>query len=272
MKTHRKQYLMPILFAAFAAALLVAQPLFAADPDPRAIMDKVNTNRKLDGSEGLQSLVIISKKGHKRVRKLAMVSKLYDGGKTEKRMARFLSPADVKGTGLLTFDYETKTDDMWLYMPALRKTRRIVSSEKSKSFMGSEFSYSDMTIPTLDDFKYKFLREEQYENATCQVIEVTPINESVADENGFSKRVVWVGKHDFAVRKVHYWDLSGEFFKEMRARDIRLVDKKNNKYRAFHLEADNKLTGRKSEMQMHELKLRTDIPDDYFTTRYLERQ
>ena len=65
---------------------------------------------------------------------------------------RFLSPPDVKGTGLLIFDYEENDDDMWLFMPSLRKTRRIVSSEKAKSFMGSEFSYADITPPALNDF------------------------------------------------------------------------------------------------------------------------
>ncbi len=77
-------------------------------------------------------MIIIDKKGRERVRDTAQITKLYNKGETEKKLIRFLSPADVKGTGFLTFDYEDKDDDMWLYMPALRKVRRIVSSEKIK--------------------------------------------------------------------------------------------------------------------------------------------
>ena len=97
----------------------------------KQIVDKSFQTTKLVGSEMLSTLTIIDNRGRERVRKIATVSKLYNNGKTEKRLIRFLSPADVKGTGLLTFDYENKDDDMWLFMPALRKTRRIVSTEKA---------------------------------------------------------------------------------------------------------------------------------------------
>ena len=103
-----------------------------------------------------------------------MATKLYDGGKTEKRIYRFLSPADVQGTGVLVFDYEAKADDVWIYLPALRKTRRIVSSQRSQSFMGSEFSYGDLNIPALDDFNYKLVKEEPFGGEACCVIDATP--------------------------------------------------------------------------------------------------
>ena len=111
------------------------QSVSAEDLTARQIIDKSEENTKVSGSEAVSTMTIIDAKGRKRVRKVAQVTKLYDNGETEKKLIRFLSPADVKGTGLLTFDYEKKDDDMWLFMPALRKTRRIVSSEKAKSFM-----------------------------------------------------------------------------------------------------------------------------------------
>ena len=101
---------------------------------------------------------------------------------------RFLSPEDVKGTGLLTFDYKKKDDDIWLFMPALRKTRRIISTEKAKNFMGSEFSYSDMSPPVLDDFNYKRLADEKCGEEDCWKVEMIPANEKAAEENGFSKK------------------------------------------------------------------------------------
>ena len=125
-----------------------------AGPSAREIMDKVTVTRKLDGSEAVVKMTSVDDKGQSRERDITMATKLYDGGKTEKRIYRFLSPADVQGTSILVFDYEAKADDVWIYLPALRKTRRIVSSQRAQSFMGSEFSYGDLNIPALDEFNY----------------------------------------------------------------------------------------------------------------------
>ena len=122
-----------ILTILFTFSSLTAQESLTA----KQIADKSFNATKLAGSEAVSTMTIIDSKGRERVRKIAQVTKLYQNGDTEKKLIRFLSPADVKGTGLLTYDYNDKDDDMWLYMPALRKTRRIISSEKAKSFMGS---------------------------------------------------------------------------------------------------------------------------------------
>src|SRR5690242_7216985 len=146
-------------FAFVALALLSAggapaQADGQTPPSAREIMEKVTVTRKLDGSEAVVKMTVIDDKKQSRERDITMATKLYDGGKTEKRIYRFLSPADVQGTSVLVFDYETKSDDVWIYLPALRKTRRVVSSQKSQSFMGSEFSYGDLNIPAIDDFDY----------------------------------------------------------------------------------------------------------------------
>ena len=148
---------------------------------------------RVAGVEAVATMTIIDSKGRQRVRKLAQISKLYDNGQTEKKLIRFLSPADVKGTGFLTFDYREKDDDKWLYMPALRKTRRIVSSENAKSFMGSEFSYADMTPLAVEDFTYNILGEEDIIGVLCWIIEITPKDDDIADENGFSKKYLISG-------------------------------------------------------------------------------
>lgn len=235
------------------------------------IVDKAFKVVKLAGAEAVTTLIIIDSKGRERVREIAMVSKLYDNGETEKRLIRFLSPADVKGTGLLTFDYEHKDDDMWLFMPALRKTRRIVSSEKAKNFMGSEFSYADMTPPSLDDFTYKMLGDSDAEGVKCWEIEITPLDDDIADENGFSKRIIHVAKENFVTRKAVYFDLDGELHKELNVKEIKEVDPENHKYRFMHMVMINKQNGRQSIMRVNEIQFNPNVKDDYFTTRYLER-
>lgn len=244
----------------------------SAQPSPVEIVEKSIQSMKLDGAESVSTLTIYNAKKQKRVRKIAMVHRLDDDGKTEKRLIRFVSPADVKGTGLLTYDYEEKNDDMWLFLPALRKTRRIVSSDKAKSFMGSEFSYADITPPALADFTYSLTGTREIGGVPCWIIEYKPKNEDIAEENGYSKRVAYIGQKDYAIRKAVYYDLGGELHKELTVGEVRLIDEKKQRYRLMQITMLNKQNGRSSEMTVDEIRLRPDVPDEYFTTRYLERQ
>lgn len=237
----------------------------------KLIVDRSFKTTKLAGSEMLSTMTIIDDRGRERVRKIASVTKLYDNGETEKRLIRFLSPPDVKGTGLLTFDYESRDDDMWLFMPALRKTRRIVSTEKAKNFMGSEFTYADMTPPILDDFSYELVGEEDVEGIPCWKIEMIPVDDDVADENGFSKRVTFIAQQDFVIRRAVYYDLDGELQKELTVEEVREVDPENHKYRPMRMLMVNRQNGRQSILNVDEIQFNPDVKDEFFTTRYLER-
>lgn len=239
--------------------------------DARSIVEKSQETVKLKGVEAITRMTIFDKKGRKRVRQIAQVSKLYDNGKTEKKLLRFLAPAEVKGTGFLVFDYEKKDDDMWLFMPALRKTRRIISSEKAKSFMGSEFSYSDINLPTIGDFKYKLLGEEKVKGQLCWVIEMIPNNDDIADENGFSKKITYIAQKDNVVRRSIYHDLDTSLHKEMNVLSVKELDPKNQKYRPTHMVMVNKQNGRQSELIVEKIQYNPKVKDNFFTTRYLER-
>ncbi|TKJ39099.1 RND transporter [candidate division LCP-89 bacterium B3_LCP] len=253
--------------------LCTSHTLMAQDKmTAREIVDNSYETTKLAGAEATSTMTIMDSKGRERVRKIAMVTKLFDGGETEKKLVRFLAPADVKGTGLLTFDYEVEDDDMWLYMPALRKTRRIVSSEKAKSFMGSEFSYADMTPPNLDDFGYNILSEIEVNGTLCWEIEIIPNDEDIADENGFSKKISYIGKEDFVIRKAVYYDLDETLLKELTVHEFRLLDPENMKYRPVNMEMVNIQNDRKSFLVVNNIQFNPDVKDEYFTTRYLERE
>ena len=236
----------------------------------RQIMEKQKEASKLEGSEMVGTLKIINQKGRERIRKTSIATKSY-GNDINKRIIIFLYPADVKGTGMLVFDYENKNDDMWIYMPALRKTRRIVSSEKGKSFMGSEFTNADISTPNLDDFNYKKLGTEQV-NVDCWKIESTPKDEDIADENGYSKRIIYIGKKDFVIRKTVYYNLDNELHKILEAKNIKLIDTENKKYMATEMTMSNKQNGRKSIWIIEEIVVNPNIKDEYFTTDYLEKQ
>ena len=259
------------LLASFGLGLAPSVPeAHGAGPSAREIMDKVSLTRKLDGSEAVVKMIMIGD-GATRERKITMATKLYDGGKTEKRIYRFLSPADVQGTGVLVFDYETQADDVWIYLPALRKTRRIVSSQKSQSFMGSEFTYGDLNIPPLDDFNYTLVKEEDYGGESCFVIDILPKKPETGKEEGYSKKTFWVSKAKFAVRKGLFYDAGGALLKELKTDDVKLLDPKKNRYRAMKMEMTNKKNGRRSVFESEKVTLAPDTKDEFFTPRYLER-
>lgn len=259
------------LAAACGIGILAPLEDVHAGPDASAIMAKVATSRKLDGSEAVVKMSIIDKGGSRRERKLSMATKLYDGGKTEKRIYRFLEPADVKGTGVLVFDYEDEADDTWVFLPALRKTRRVVSSEKSKSFMGSEFSYADLNIPELDDYEYSLLKEEKVAGEDCYLIEVKPKTAAIGKDEGYSKKLYWVSKSKNAVLKGHFFDLKGKLLKELTAKDVKVLDAKKGRVRALKMEMKNLQNGRRSVFETQKVAFAPDTKDEYFTTAYLER-
>jgi hypothetical protein len=276
-RAHRFVRLVPRALAALGAlgaAAWFAPGLTRAEggPSAREIMDKVTVTRKLDGSEAVVKMTVFGDKGGQpREREITMATKLYDGGKTEKRIYRFVSPADVQGTGVLVFDYEAKADDVWIYLPALRKTRRIVSSQRTQSFMGSEFSYGDLNIPALDDFNYALVKQESYGGEACWVVDVLPKTQEIADGEGYSKKTYWVSKDKNAVVRGLYYDKDGKPLKELIAKDIKLLDPKNKRYRSMHMEMVNKQNGRRSVFESQKVTFAPNTKDEYFTTTYLER-
>jgi outer membrane lipoprotein-sorting protein len=260
-----------LVLAAASLGLFASTPEAEAAPNAREIMEKVTVTRKLAGSEAVVKMVIAGDKGAPRERKITIATKLFDGGKTEKRIYQFLSPADVKGTGVLVFDYDTQADDVWIFVPALRKTRRIVSSQRSQAFMGSEFSFGDLNIPALDDFNYTLVKEESFGGENCYVIDLLPKDKAVADGEGYSKKTYWVSKEKFVVRRGLYYDKDSKLLKELLCNDIKLLDDKNKRYRPMKMEMINKQNGRKSTFESEKIAFSPDVKDEYFTTRYLER-
>src|SRR5690606_5838035 len=246
-----------VTFGAFSGV-----PAANAGPTAKEIMDKVALNLKLDGSEAVVKMVIVEKNGNSRTNKLSMATKLYDGGKTEKRIYRFLDPADVKGTSVLVFDYEAKADDLWIFLPALRKTRRIVASDRGKAFMGSEFSFADLTIPDLSTYGASLVKEESAGGEQCYVVDVTPKDAGVAKEEGYSKKTYWVSKATFAVRKGVFYDLGGAKLKELTTSDIKLLDSAKKRHRAMKMEMVNVQNGRKSVFQTEQIAFAPNTKDE----------
>jgi hypothetical protein len=215
----------------------------AQQPDAGQIMSK-SRDLSITGSLSANiNLTITEKGGAIRNRTIAMTTKSYTDG-LEKRFIRFIEPADVRGTAMLVVDNKNMADEMWIYLPALKKTRRIVTSEKGKSFMSSEFSNADMSSPTLSDFVNRHLNKSGINNQW--IIESVPVNEDKADEYGYSRKISYISIDKNQVQKMEFYNFDNELFKIIEIKSIFPLS--DGKYLVKNMVASNLNTSRKSEI------------------------
>jgi outer membrane lipoprotein-sorting protein len=255
-------FLLILFFEPTSAQNLTAKEIMQKNFNVSRIADATMTNR----------LTLFNPAGQTRIRVTKGASKLQKNGIDYSRMIRFLEPADVRGTGVLTIEHSGGDDDVWVYLPALKKSRRIASSEKSSSFMGTEFSYADILSPKVEDYTHKLLRSEKYNGIDCFVVESIPISKKVEEETGYSRKVSWIRKDNFVENKVEYFDMTNTLLKTLIADDIAELDKKNHKWMVLKREMTNHQSKRRTLMEMQDVKVNTGIKDDQFTIKYLERQ
>jgi outer membrane lipoprotein-sorting protein len=238
----------------------------AQQPDAALIMS-MSRELSMTGSMSANiNLSITEKNGTSRVRTISMTTKSYPDG-LEKRFIKFIDPADVRGTAMLVIDNKNIQDEMWIYLPALKKIRRIVSSEKGKSFMSSEFSNADMSSPTLSDFTNKHLGESGSD--TQWIIESTPVNENKADEYGYSKKISYLSKDKYQILKMEFYNFDNELFKTIIIKSIYPIP--GGKFIIKNMIANNLLTNRKSEITLNNITDGLKIDDSFFSIQNLER-
>jgi len=245
--------------------LLIATTVSAQDA--KEISKKALDVTDVDAMEMTSTLKIYDAKGRERIRETVTASKKFE--KVTKIITKFTAPADVKGIGLLVYDYDDKNDDMWIYLPAIRKIRRIVSSEKGKSFMGSEFSNADMSKPNLNDYSYELLGTETYNGKECWKIQSIPVNDDIAYDYGFFRKIALIDKNTNFTYKVTYYDLNGDSYKEMIISGYKEVT--NGKYLARNMEIDNLQNGRKSVLTIDRLQSGSNLSENSFTPATLEK-
>lgn len=173
-------------------------------PDPLELMHKVDQRYDGDDRTSEMTMILIDKKGKKRIRQVKVFST--DHGDDTWSASFFLSPQDVRNTGFLSYDYDKTTeDDQWLYLPALHKVKRIASSDKTASFMGSDFSYADMTDREVDDYTYKWLKTIELDRRTCHVIESVPKTRKTVKDFGYTKSILFVLADSLIVARAVHW-------------------------------------------------------------------
>lgn len=237
----------------------------------REIMEKVDARDDGDNRTATLEMTLIDKQGNKRIRRVKTFRK--DKGRDTLSMMFFLEPADVRRTGFLTYDYygPEKDDDQWLYLPALRKTKRIASSDKSSAFMGTDFSYADMTKRVLDEWNFKLLKEGEVRGHKVWLVEALPANETVRDRYGYTKSVVFVRQDNFVVVRGVDWVKEGRKIKYM---DVKKLEKIDGIWVATTVDMKTTRNGKtqhRTVMTFSDMKFGQPLEESTFSVRNLEK-
>ena len=256
------------------AGLLISTSIVAEALTAQQIMQKVYDRE--DGNHAIMEMemLLVDKQGEQRTRSVKSYRRdAGANGKDTESIMFFLAPADVKDTGFLTYDYDdvNKDDVEWLYLPALKKTKRIASSDKSSSFMGTDFTYADMTKRNIANYTYTLLKEDQVNSDKVWVIESVPSNDKEKEETGYSKSVLFVRQDNFVPVRGVSWLEKGEKLKYMEVKKLEQVD-------GIWVSTEVTMTTKKDKETLHQTVMKSrniqfnqPQPDEVFSTRKLEQ-
>ena len=261
----------------FVAALLIGTGIMAAavsaeEPSARDIIEKNFYVTKVKHMLNDSTMTLVNDKGQQRVRKTHSVTLLQPNGIDSKIMIRFLQPGDVEGTGYLQVQHYDGEDDMLIYLPALKKVRRLVANNKKDSFVGSDISYGDILQPVVDTYKHVIVKSEALDGEDCWVIESVPASDQIRKDYGYGKKTAWIRKSNFMEKKVEYLDTGGRPLKTMLIPEVVEVDAAARKWWATKREVRNHQTGHSTLLTFENLDTKKPVGEDFFTTRYLERE
>jgi len=183
----------------------------------------------------------------------------------DKSMTIFDAPGDVKGTALLTFTHKTGPDDQWLYLPALKRVKRIASDNKSGPFMGSEFAYEDIASQEIEKYTYRFLRDDVYDGMDVFVFERYPVDE----KSGYTRQVIWMDKEYYKERKVEFYDRKDVLLKTLVFTDYHQY--LDQYWRAHDMYMENHQTGKSTRLLQSDFQFRTGLTDRDFDKNALKR-
>jgi len=172
-------------------------------------------------STATMKMTLVNALGQENYRELRILSlEMKNDG--DRSLSIFDTPADVRNTKMLTYSHNTAADEQWLYLPALKRVKRISSNSKSGPFMGSEYAFEDLTSFEVEKFRYKYLGEEKAEGHLCYKIEAIPAYE----HSGYSKQILWLDQSELRAQKVEYYDRKNALLKTQLFADYTLYEGK----------------------------------------------
>ncbi len=246
------------------ALLIVAATILNAQTG-RDIAQRVKDRPDGDTRYAEMQIILIKKNGDQRERK--MVSWAMDEGKDTKKIMFFTYPGDVKGTGFLTWDYDEtgKDDDKWLYLPAMKKTRRISgASSKTDYFMGTDFTYDDMGGRNVDEDTHTLLREEMRDGHQCWVVESVPVD----TREIYSRKVSWIRQDCDVAVYVEFYDKLSKLHRVMTVLDLQQVE---GFWTIMKMEMKNVQNGHSTQIVVSNPRYNIEVDKNIFTVTKLEK-
>lgn len=243
-------------FLLVLSGLAIASVASSESPEDRGLAIAIAARRAdrgfVDSSASL-AMILRNAHGESSTRRLrAQTLESEDG---EKRLMRFDEPADVKGTIMLTYTHKRQVDDQWMYLPALKRVKRIASNNKAGPFMGSEFAYEDLGSQEVEKYRYKYLRDEACAGGQCFVLERYPID----TDSGYVRQVLWLDKTEYRPWKVEFYDRRDALLKTL---TLDRYERYLNKYwRALEMSMANAQTGKHTVLRWADFKFRVGLRD-----------
>jgi hypothetical protein len=244
---------------------------YADDPKAREIMQKVEDRDDGDNATLDMEMILIDKNDKQRTRQIRSFRK--DKGEDKLTIMFFLSPSDVKDTGFLTYDYDdpAKDDDQWLYLPALHKSKRIAASDKSGSFMGSDFNYSDMTSRELEDYDFTLMKEVEIDGHKAWQIESIPRSKEVIEESGYTKSILFVRQDNSVVIRAVHWVDKSDRLKYFDVKQLEQIDGIWVPTEIHMTTKERKQTVHRTVLKQSNIKFNQNLDENLFTVRQLEK-
>ncbi len=257
------------VFALILAALAAAAPVLArAEGDAeRGLAIAREADRRDSGFGDVtarMTMVLRNRQGDESTRRMrfSAIEMENDGDRT---LIVFDSPRDIRGTGLLTYTHKSGPDDQWLYLPALKRVKRIAASNKSGPFVGSEFAYEDMTSQEVEKYTYAYLRDEPCGERVCFVVERRPVDR----RSGYGRELVWIDQDTYRFERIDYYDRRNDLMKRLVFSGYRLY--LGRFWRAGQLEMRNLQNGKSTRLIFEDYKFRTGLSPNDFTRARLKR-
>lgn len=249
------------------ALLLFGLPAAAETPEEKGLAIAREADRRDQGfGDNIATLQMILKNRQGEESKRELRSKTLEvQGDGDKSLVIFDEPADVKGTALLTFTHKVKEDEQWLYLPALKRVKRIASDNKSGPFMGSEFAYEDLTSQEVEKYTYKWVRDDKLDGADVFVFERIPVDKN----SGYTRQVMWMDKAEYRPLKIEYFDRKNSALKTLLFKEYK--QHLNKHWRADDMYMENHQTGKSTRLLWKNYKFKTGLTARDFDQNALAR-
>ena len=254
----------------FVSILLAALPLAHAAAETAEekglsiIQEADRRDTGFQDSKANAEMILRNRHGDQNVRDME-VSILEVNGDGDKSLIVFDRPRDIKNTALLTFSHAIEPDDQWIFLPAIKRVKRIASKNKSGPFVGSEFAYEDMSSQEVAKYTYKWLHDEACGDLECFVVEAYPAYE----HSGYTRLVMWIDKEEYRPQKIVYYDRKNDLLKTQTLKDYRrYVDQY---WRAHDILMENHQTGKSTTLKWSDYVFRAGLRDGDFTRNALKR-